>query len=90
MMNRKRIDNPPNPYQSAYHEWIEPPPVRVEVYEERARSILSKNDSPDVGFHWSINPYRGCQHACSYCYARPTHEYLGFGAGSDFESIASS
>ncbi len=83
----KRLDNPPNPYVSAHHEWLEPPPpVRVEVFEENARSILSENDSPDIGFRWSANPYRGCQHACIYCYARPTHEYLGFGAGSDFET----
>lgn len=83
----KHLDNPPNPYVSAWQEWLEPPPpVRVEVYEERSRSILSENDSPDVGFRWSVNPYRGCQHACIYCYARPTHEYLGFGAGTDFET----
>jgi DNA repair photolyase len=83
----KRLDNPPNPYESAHREWLEPPPAaRVEVYEEQARSILSENQSPDVGFRWSVNPYRGCQHACIYCYARPTHEYLGFGAGSDFET----
>src|SRR5439155_176358 len=50
------------------------------------RSILSHNDSPDLVFRWSVNPYRGCFHACAYCYARPTHEYLGFGAGTDFES----
>src|SRR5437762_3284634 len=68
----KPLDNPPNPYESACHEWLEPPPaVQVEVYEEEARSILSENDSPDVGFRWSVNPYRGCQHACIYCYARP-------------------
>ena len=83
----KRIDNPPNPYESTYHEWLEPAPeARVEVYEDASRSILSENDSPDVGFRWSVNPYRGCQHACAYCYARPTHEYLGFGAGTDFET----
>lgn len=83
----KRLDNPPNPYVSACHEWLEPPPpVEVVVYEERARSIIAENDSPDVGFRYSVNPYRGCQHACVYCYARPTHEYLGFGAGSDFET----
>jgi DNA repair photolyase len=83
----KLLDNPPNPYDSTHHEWLEPPPaVQVQVFEETARSILSENDSPDVGFRWSVNPYRGCQHACIYCYARPTHEYLGFGAGSDFET----
>jgi DNA repair photolyase len=83
----KRLDNPPNPYESHYQEWLEPAPeTRVEVYEELARSIIAENDSPDVGFRWSVNPYRGCQHACIYCYARPSHEYLGFGAGTDFET----
>ncbi|MFO0973127.1 MAG: PA0069 family radical SAM protein [Phycisphaerae bacterium] len=86
-MGVKRVSNPPNPYESAHHEWLEPPPpVSVEVYEERARSILSENDSPDLPFRWSVNPYRGCQHACAYCYARPYHEYLGWGAGTDFDS----
>jgi DNA repair photolyase len=60
--------------------------VQLEVYEERSQSILSENSSPDLGFRWSVNPYRGCFHACAYCYARPTHEYLGFGSGTDFES----
>jgi DNA repair photolyase len=55
------------------------------VFEERCASALSENKSPDVGFRWSVNPYRGCFHACAYCYARPTHPYLGFGAGTDFE-----
>jgi DNA repair photolyase len=50
------------------------------------RSIIATNDSPDVGFAASINPYRGCEHGCPYCYARPTHEYLGFSAGLDFET----
>jgi len=82
-----RVDNPPNPYVSMQHEWLEPPPkVSPAVYEERAKSILSENDSPDLGFRWSVNPYRGCAHACAYCYARPTHEYLGLGAGTDFET----
>jgi DNA repair photolyase len=68
-------------------EWLdEPSQVHLEVYEERSKSILSENESPDLGFRWSVNPYRGCFHACAYCYARPTHEYLGFGAGTDFES----
>lgn len=83
----KRVSNPPNPYESAVREWLEEPPaVRVEVYEETAKSILSENDSPDLPFRWSVNPYRGCQHACAYCYARPYHEYLGLGAGTDFDS----
>ena len=59
--------------------------MRLEVFVDGTRNILSKNDSPDVGFTWSVNPYRGCFHACAYCYARPTHEYLSFGAGTDFD-----
>ena len=55
-------------------------------YRDASRSILARNDSPDVGFDYSVNPYRGCEHGCIYCYARPTHEYLGFSAGLDFES----
>lgn len=83
----QRLDNPPNPYVGECHEWLEPPPPALpEVYVEQARSILSENDSPDLGFRWSVNPYRGCQHACAYCYARCTHEYLGFGAGTDFDT----
>ena len=54
--------------------------------EDSSRQILVRNDSPDVGFDVGINPYRGCEHGCAYCYARPTHEYLGFSAGLDFES----
>ncbi len=56
------------------------------VLEERARGILSGNDSPDIGFDLSINPYRGCEHGCSYCYARPTHSYLNLSPGLDFET----
>lgn len=56
------------------------------VVEEQVRSILSRNDSPDVGFDLSINPYRGCEHGCIYCYARPTHSYLGLSPGLDFET----
>lgn len=54
--------------------------------KDTSRSIISRNDSPDVAFDASLNPYRGCEHGCIYCYARPTHEYLGFSAGLDFES----
>src|SRR3989475_5072153 len=80
------LSNPPNPWLSTEVEYLdEIPPAELEVYEDHTREILSHNDSPDVGFSWSVNPYRGCFHACAYCYARPTHEYLGLGAGTDFE-----
>jgi DNA repair photolyase len=62
------------------------PPLRTAFYRDSARSVLSHNESPDVGFDTSLNPYRGCEHGCIYCYARPSHEYLGFSAGLDFES----
>ncbi len=55
-------------------------------YRDASRTVLAENDSPDVGFRFSLNPYRGCLHGCSYCYARPSHEYLGFNAGIDFET----
>lgn len=72
-------------------DWMEHPesdeiPARAEVYEDLSESILVHNDSPDLHFEWSLNPYRGCEHGCAYCYARPTHEYLGWNAGIDFES----
>ncbi len=83
----RKLDNPPNPFQSQYVEYLDDiPDTKVEVYQEQARSILSRNDSPDLPFNWSVNPYRGCQHACAYCYARPYHEYLDLGAGTDFET----
>ncbi len=82
------VENPPNPFASYDCEYYlgDIPPARLEIYEDQTRSILSKNDSPDLPFTYSLNPYRGCAHACAYCYARPSHEYLGFGAGSDFEN----
>ncbi len=61
------------------------PVARLEVIEDSTRNILAENDSPDVGFRYSVNPYRGCFHACAYCYARPQHEYLSLGAGTDFD-----
>lgn len=61
-------------------------PAHVTVIEDHSRSILSRNDSADLPFRWSANPYRGCVHACAYCYARPTHEYLDLGTGSDFDT----
>ncbi len=59
---------------------------RIEYLTDDSQSIVSENKSPDIPFRYSVNPYRGCVHACAYCYARPTHEYLGFNAGLDFET----
>ena len=61
-------------------------PVATQLFEERVKSILSSNDSPDIGFDLSINPYRGCEHGCIYCYARPTHSFLNLSPGIDFET----
>jgi len=60
--------------------------VETRVYRDRTRSVINRVDSPDLGFRWTINPYRGCEHGCVYCYARPTHELLGFSCGLDFET----
>jgi DNA repair photolyase len=83
----KRISNPPHRFESLERERLEPAArIELQVFADHTREILSRNESPDLPFRWSLNPYRGCFHACAYCYARPTHEYLGFGAGTDFES----
>ncbi|GAB4202072.1 MAG: PA0069 family radical SAM protein [Sandaracinaceae bacterium] len=85
------VANPPNPWSSTTldhggeHLDVPPPLAKLEIHEERAKRILSRNDSPDLTFRWSVNPYRGCYHGCAYCYARPSHQYWGFGAGTDFE-----
>jgi DNA repair photolyase len=81
------VANPPNPWSTSDVDYLdgEAPHAQLEVYEDHTRGVLAHNDSPDVGFSWSVNPYRGCFHACAYCYARPSHEYLSFGAGTDFE-----
>jgi DNA repair photolyase len=62
------------------------PPPRTMVFRDTTKKIIARNNSPDVGFEFSINPYRGCEHGCIYCYARPTHEYFGLSAGLDFET----
>jgi DNA repair photolyase len=80
------VSNPPNPWETVHAEWLgAPPEASLEIFEEEARSIIAENESPDVGFRFSVNPYRGCFHSCAYCYARPTHQYLGWGAGTDFD-----
>lgn len=87
----RSVANPPNPWSKERTEWANdyidtPPPLtKLEVFEETAKSILSENQSPDLSFRWSANPYRGCYHGCAYCYARPSHQYWGFGAGTDFD-----
>ena len=80
-----RVSNPPHPFESRYVEWEEIPLAELEVYEEDVGRALSENQSPDLPFRYSLNPYRGCFHACAYCYARPSHHYLGWGSGTDFD-----
>ncbi len=95
---RGAADNPPNRFERLARE-VERDHLeelrragglgtgpRTQVSIDRSRSILSSNDSPDLPFRWSLNPYRGCEHGCVYCYARPSHEQLGFSAGLDFET----
>jgi DNA repair photolyase len=90
--------NPANRFETTHHE-LELEQVeddedylaslnrpQTEYLADKSRTIVAKNDSPDVGFEVSLNPYRGCEHGCIYCYARPTHEYLGLSAGLDFET----
>lgn len=86
-MKPPQLSNPPNPWATTEVEYLEEiPKARLWVYEDHTRGILATNDSPDVCFSWSVNPYRGCMHACAYCYARPSHEYLSLGAGTDFDT----
>ncbi|MGI8820560.1 MAG: PA0069 family radical SAM protein [Chthoniobacterales bacterium] len=88
--------NPANRFE-ALHVQLDPvepsqegederPPLRTQFFRDLTKTIIARNNSPDVGFETSVNPYRGCEHGCAYCFARPTHEYLGFSAGLDFES----
>ncbi len=100
LKGRGAAENPPNRFEKLWLDstcegagegdsWPdndEKPAPRTEFFRETAKSILAQNQSPDIGFDTSVNPYRGCEHGCIYCYARPTHEYLGFSAGLDFET----
>jgi DNA repair photolyase len=92
---RAATGNPANRFEKLHVEF-EPhdlasldenrPARRTDFFRDASKTIIARNNSPDVGFETSVNPYRGCEHGCIYCYARPTHEYLGFSAGLDFES----
>src|ERR1700739_1886459 len=73
-------------YEPADNDESDDPLRQTVLLKDDTRTIINYNDSPDVGFDASINPYRGCEHGCIYCYARPNHEYLGFSAGLDFET----
>ena len=92
---RGAASNPANRFESRYSDafddgWgtadAEPPALRTTVTEDRARTIINYNSSPDIPFDRSINPYRGCEHGCIYCYARPSHAFIGLSPGLDFES----
>ncbi len=86
--------NPANRFEKLHVDLGDVDPVEEEerlrrptqYFRDGSKTIIMRNNSPDVGFETSVNPYRGCEHGCIYCYARPTHEYLGFSAGLDFES----
>ena len=89
---RGAAENPPNRFIPLYRErvddWCDPddPAPVTRFFRDQSRGILSTNDSPDIPFTFSLNPYRGCEHGCIYCYARPTHEWLSLSAGLDFET----
>jgi len=78
----EKIDFQPDPAESD----PEAPAPQTIFYRDTPRSLITRNDSPDLSFEFSLNPYRGCEHGCIYCYARPYHEYLGLGSGLDFET----
>jgi len=96
--NRGAVSNPEGRFESATrevfydgwnniaHEEDELPTLETSLLIERAKSIITRNDSPDISFQQSINPYRGCEHGCIYCYARPSHAYMNLSPGIDFET----
>jgi DNA repair photolyase len=94
LKGRGALSNPRNrfdrqhaePVDDGWHQDEPPGSIATELIEDRTRSIIARNDSPDIGFDQSINPYRGCAHGCVFCYARPSHAYLGMSPGIDFET----
>src|SRR5205085_4737988 len=92
LKGRGAAENPKNRFEKL--EYVTDPDADPEdspapatiFYKDHSQSAIAYNNSPDVGFEAGINPYRGCEHGCIYCYARPSHEYLGFSAGLDFET----
>lgn len=87
--NTNRFDSlkyEPTPEDFDNYPEDEKPRLQTQILKDSSRTILTENKSPDIGFRYSVNAYRGCEHGCAYCYARPTHEYLGYSAGLDFES----
>ena len=92
MKGRGTDTAPPNRYERIHVELeyddghLPAEKVPTVYYRDASRTILAENQSPDIGFRWSLNPYRGCSHGCAYCYARPSHEQLGFNPGIDFET----
>jgi len=94
LSGRGTESNPENRYERIHvdrvvadeEDELEPDKLGTVFLRDASKSILAENQSPDIGFRYSLNPYRGCEHGCIYCYARPSHEYLSFSAGLDFES----
>ena len=93
LRGRGAAQNPKNRFEAAEYlpdpdafDPEEEPSPRTQFLRDHTRGIIARNDSPDIPFSASVNPYRGCEHGCIYCFARPTHEYLGFSAGLDFET----
>ncbi|MGB0904304.1 MAG: radical SAM protein, partial [Mangrovicoccus sp.] len=81
-----RFDIAREPFHDGWDMEEELPPLRTQVSEEQPKTIIARNSSPDIPFDRSINMYRGCEHGCIYCYARPSHAYLGLSPGLDFET----